>query len=100
MLPAAVEVNPDVLFQMMDGPDKKGPEAVLLNLKTEKYYGLDDVACRMWQLLAETRNPEATLARLLTEYKVDEARLRKDLAVFIEKMVAAQLLTAPPQGQA
>jgi hypothetical protein len=96
MLPAAVEVNPDVLFQTLDGADKERPEAVLLHLKTEKYYGLDDVASRMWQLLAETCDPEATVARLLTEYTVDESRLRKDLAAFIDKMVAAQLLVIPP----
>ena len=46
-LPTQVEISPEALFQELDG------ETVLLNLQSERYYGLDDVGTRMWQLLAE-----------------------------------------------
>lgn len=40
-LPTRVEISPEVLFQELQG------EAVLLNLTSERYYGLDDVGMRM-----------------------------------------------------
>ena len=41
-----VAAAPDVLIQELAG------EAVLLNLKTEQYFGLDDMGLRMWRLLS------------------------------------------------
>jgi hypothetical protein len=42
-----ITVSPEVLFQEVGG------EAVLLDLKSESYFGLDDVGMRIWQLLQE-----------------------------------------------
>jgi hypothetical protein len=85
-LPARVEVSPDVLFQELEG------EAVLLNLKSERYFGLDDVGTRMWQLLAENGDVAAAHAQLLKEYDVDPARLQGDLAAFIARLGEACLV--------
>ena len=46
-LTSRVKVNDDVLFQELQG------EAVLLNLKSGVYFGLDPVGTRIWQLFAE-----------------------------------------------
>jgi hypothetical protein len=46
-LDSRVKVNDDVLFQELQG------EAVLLNLKSGVYFGLDPVGTRIWQLFAE-----------------------------------------------
>lgn len=46
-LPKAVSCSPDVLFRELDS------EGVLLDLETERYYTLDDIGARMWQLLHE-----------------------------------------------
>ena len=81
-----VEIPEDVLFQPL------GDEAVLLNLKDSRYYGLDDVGRRMWELLAEHRSPEPVVQQLLREYDAEEAVLRSDLATFIEKLRAADLI--------
>ena len=46
------QVTEDVLFQTVYD------EAVLLNLNNDRYYGLDNVGARMWQLLAEHGEPD------------------------------------------
>ena len=77
-----------VLFQ------KLGQDAVLLNLPTERYFGLDPVGARLWQVLAETHCLETAIQTLLREYAVDEARLRLDIQELVENLVAKGLLVA------
>ena len=72
---------PEVLFQELDG------ETVLLNLRDERYYGLDDVGTRVWQLLGEHGDIERIVSTMLGEYDVEEATLRQD----VEKLIAALL---------
>ena len=84
-LPKRVKMSPEVLFRELDG------EAVMLDLGTEKYYGLDKVGTRMWQLLEEHDDTEKVIAVLLTEYDVTEERLRQDLAELVENLTEAGL---------
>ena len=83
-----IEIPKDVLFQTL------GDEAVLLNLNDSRYYGLDDVGRRMWELLAEHRSTEPVVQQLLREYDVEEQVLRADLATLIEKLKAAGLIAS------
>jgi len=69
----SITIPDDVLFRELDG------EAVLLNLKTGVYFGLNPVATRMWQLIAERRPLARVLDTLLREYEVDRAVLESDL---------------------
>ena len=91
-LPQSVTISPDVLFQELNG------EAVLLDLKTELYYGLDDIGTRMWQLLESNGQVEAACARLLQEYEVDETTLKQDLAELIDMLAEAGLILVQPAG--
>ena len=67
-------------------------DAVLLQLDTGEYYGLDNVAHRMWQLLSEKRDLEQVRAVLLAEFDVDAGQLSQDLEHFVEELVDCQLL--------
>ncbi len=86
VLPSRVDVPSHILFQELEG------EAVLLNLENERYYGLDDVGTRIWQLLAEQGDVLAAFERLRNEYDVEEDVLRRDLAQWIAKLAEAGLL--------
>jgi Coenzyme PQQ synthesis protein D (PqqD) len=76
-----VAVAPDVLINVIDG------EAVLLNLKSECYFGLDEVGMRMWQLLTESASVKAAYEALLAEYDVEPEKLQHDLEELIEQLV-------------
>ncbi len=77
---------PEVLFQDLGG------EGVALNLASGAYYGFDEVATRMWTLLAAHRAAPATLDALLAEYAVERPQLARDLDAFVERMVNDGLL--------
>lgn len=86
-LPAKVYISNDVLFQNM------GDEYVLLNMKTEKYFGLDEVAARFWQLFEAGSSTEHAINQVKAEFDVDEETVIKDLKVFLEKLLAEELVT-------
>ena len=72
-------------------PDVKirqvGDESVILDLKTERYLGLDDVATRMWQTLMRTESVEEAYQELKSVYRVDPDLLRQDLEHLIDELV-------------
>ena len=68
-------------------------EAVLLNLKTGKYYGLDAVGSRLWQLLIEHGSLAAAYQTLLAEYSVTPEQLEQDLIRIVDDMARVQLVT-------
>ena len=71
---------------------KLGEEVAILNSDTGTYFGLDPVAARIWCLMAEGKTTEDVVSTLLSEYLVDEQRLRSDLSELIEQLVARSLV--------
>jgi hypothetical protein len=92
-LPLSVTVSPDVLYQTIEG------HAVLLDLAGERYYSLDDVGTRIWQLLAEQSDVSTVLERLLDVYEIDRASLTRDLTAFFDRLASAGLVRVEPGKQ-
>lgn len=79
--------TPDgVLFREIAG------EAVLLNLNSESYFGLDEIGTRLWAALTTSPSIEAAHRVLLDEFEVEADILRADLDAFIAKLVEAGLV--------
>jgi len=74
-------------------------ESVLLNLDSERYFGLNDVGTRMLTLLTSSDSIEAAYESLLNEYDVDAEVLRNDLTSTIEELAKhglVEIVSAPP----
>jgi len=67
-------------------------EAVILNLDSERYYGLDDVGTRFLSVLTTSDSIESAYDRLRDEYDVDPQVLRNDLLGLIESLLDQGLL--------
>lgn len=74
-------------------------EAILLQLDTGEYFGLDDVAHRMWQALVETGERDAAVRRLQNEFDVAPDRLAGDFDRFVDELAAEQLVEIVPADQ-
>ena len=85
-LDLSVRVGKDVMFRELDG------EAVLLNLESGKYYGLDPVGARIWSLLATPKTVARVRDSVLAEYEVDAARCESDLLALLDALAAAGLV--------
>jgi len=75
-----------VLVRLLD------QEAVLLNLETERYFGLDATGTRMWQLLTTSSNIDTAYQELLAEYDVEPELLRANLTELLDRLVENGLL--------
>lgn len=87
VMESVFSVPEHVLFNKVAG------EAVLLNLESGVYYGLNGVGTRMWSLLAEHRQVEPIIRILALEYRVDEKQLRQDIGDLVAELVAHDLLS-------
>lgn len=81
---------PNVLVRILD------KESVLLNLDTERYYGLDETGTRMWQLLTSAPTIEAAYLELQNEFDVESELLRVHLTELLGRLVENGLLQIQP----
>lgn len=82
-----VRIPDDVLISHLQD------ESVILNLDSERYFGLDDVGTRMLSVLSESNSIEAAYELLLDEYDIDPPVLRQDLTSLIENLLQQGLVT-------
>ena len=81
-----VVVPSHVLVRFLD------KESVLLNIETERYFGLDETGTRMWQLATVAPRIEVAYQQLLEEYDVDPGLLRQNLTDLLSRLVENGLL--------
>lgn len=67
-------------------------ESVILNLESERYFGLDDVGTRFLTVLTTSESIEAAHQKLCDEYEIDPQVLRQDLLDLTEKLIDQGLL--------
>ncbi len=71
-------------------------ESVLLNVETERYFGLDETATRMWQLVTTSQDIEMAYQELLAEFDVEPELLRTNLTDLLGQLVENGLLQVLP----
>jgi len=81
-----VMVPTHVLIRYLDG------ESVLLNLETERYFGLDATGTRMWEVTTQSASIEAAYATLVQEFDVEPEVLRANLAELLAHLIDNGLL--------
>jgi hypothetical protein len=84
------EVLPHVLVRFLD------KESVLLNLETERYFGLDETGTRMWKVLTSAPNIDAAYQELQNEFDVESELLRLHLTELLGLLVKNGLLQIQP----
>jgi hypothetical protein len=62
-------------------------ESVILNLDSERYYGLDDVGTRFLSVLTTANSIDAAYQSLAEEYDIDREVLRQDLVALIQNLL-------------
>jgi hypothetical protein len=71
-------------------------ESVLLNLETEKYFGLDETGTRMWQLITASSSIDAAYRELLAEFDVEPETLKTNLTELLGRLVENGLIQVLP----
>ena len=79
-----------VLIRHLEG------ESVLLNLDSERYFGLDATGTRMWELMISQPTIALALEKLQEEYEVEPETLRTHLTELLGRLVENGLLQVLP----
>jgi len=69
-----------------------GDEAILLDLETETYFGLNTVGSRLWTLLTTAPTIRDAFAIMLEEYDVAPEELERDMTALIAELIERGLL--------
>lgn len=67
-------------------------EAILLNLETESYFGLDEIGTRIWTELLASPSVETACEVLEEELDVEPSRLRSDVEALVTELLELGLL--------
>jgi len=71
--------KPDVIFRAL------GAEAVVLNLQSGTYFGLNSVGTRIW-LLLEHHDLARTCEQLEAEYDAPRERIKSDVLALVDSL--------------
>jgi hypothetical protein len=86
----SITVAPDIVFREVDG------EAVILNLDSGLYFGLDQVGTRIWQLIQEHGSLQKVFETMCEEFDVGSDTLERDLLGLMDELCAKGLVRASP----
>ncbi len=64
-----------------------GEETILLDTLGGRYFSLDPVGTRLWQLLRQYQAVRPTFDTLLAEFDVPSEKLEADLLALVQKMI-------------
>jgi len=85
-LETIIQLDPELLYS------KIGEEIVLLTVESGKYFKVDAVGSRIWEIIKEPTSIEKVLAQLVEEYEVSLTECEKDVRPFIKKLKEDNLI--------
>ena len=92
-LESSVAISDDVVSRDLEG------EAVILNLESGTYFGLDPVGTRVWSILGEGGSLRRAFDVLLQEYDVTPEKLEGDILRLVKELRAKGLVSLSSSGE-
>ena len=87
---AVLRPSPDVVFRELDA------ESVVLDLSSGRYFGLNAVGTRVWQLIGEGQAVDRLIKTVAAEYDADETTIARDVLALLEDLKTRGLVVEPP----
>jgi Coenzyme PQQ synthesis protein D (PqqD) len=88
------KLSPDVVFRDLEG------EAVILDLSSGTYFGLNEVGTRVWRLVDEGRDSSQIVEIVAAEYAADRETIARDVERLLDDLRSRRLIvsggTGPP----
>ena len=75
-------------------------EAVILNLNSGVYFGLNEVGARIWNLLQEQTTANDIQSVLLEEYEVEPEQLHSDTLALVQELASVGLVEVKDEATA
>ena len=69
-------------------------EVVMMNIQSGKYYGMDSIGSRIWELINAKIPVQKAIDQLLEEYDVSEEQCQDDVLEFLDVLNENRLVKA------
>lgn len=86
----SVQISDDAVFRELDG------EAVILNLDTGIYFGLNTTGTRIWNLIAQHGSLQKVFETMAEEYDVPPESLENDILLLVGQLAEKKLVSVSP----
>jgi Coenzyme PQQ synthesis protein D (PqqD) len=86
-LSVAYQASSDNLYSEIDS------EAVILDLESGVYYGLNETGNQIWQWLQQPKTESEIIALVLEEYDVTPEQGANDVKALLQEMIEAKIIT-------
>lgn len=83
----SVRISADVIFRDLEG------EAVLLDLASGRYFGLNPVGTRVWMLLDAGATVDGVVAAIAAEFDGDPDEIARDVDDLLAELTARGLVS-------
>ncbi len=87
-----VSGNSSVVAASEQSSSELDGEAVILNLKSGVYYGLNPVGASIWNLLQQPRTVSEIQSAILAKYSVEPEQCERDLLALLQELEAEGLI--------
>ena len=82
----SLDKNEDILSSKIDD------EIVMMSIDHGKYYGLDSIGSRIWELLDQTRTLTEIIEILTKEFDVSKEQCSQDCYSFINDLIKKKII--------
>ena len=72
---------------------KVADEAVLLDLDSQSYFGLDPVGTLIWEAVADGKSKAEIVERIIAQFDVDAEVAQRDLQAFLDQLADDELIS-------
>jgi hypothetical protein len=83
-------LSPDVIFRELDG------ESVVLDLSSGRYFGLNAVGTRVWQLIQQGQPVDGLIRTVTAEYDAEADTIERDVFALLTELKTRGLIVEPP----
>ena len=81
-----VRLNQELLQSEIDG------ETIMMSIDNGKYYGLNTVASRIWEIIKEEPLFSELIDKLVEEYNIDKLQCEQDTKEFLDNLIENKLV--------
>jgi hypothetical protein len=81
-----VKRNPEIVTSNIDG------EIVMMSIDNGEYYGLDEIASRIWELIEKPISVNSLIEALMDEFEVNKPDCANDTLEFLSEMANKGLI--------
>ncbi|PKP23164.1 MAG: PqqD family protein [Bacteroidetes bacterium HGW-Bacteroidetes-21] len=87
-----IQRNPKLLSSQIDG------ETIMMNMHDGNYYGLNEIASRIWEVIEKPVEFNQLVETLLSEFDVEQETCTKDVSLFLKQLEQKKLIIVTNQN--